>query len=73
MSIDRSIALMGNKNATRKLDETQVREIKRLIELRKELIAKANQYTYKRLSESFGIHPRTIEKIAAGEIWSHCD
>lgn len=68
MKINRSISMMGNQNANRKLDESQVREIRRRIELRKELIAKANQHTYSRLSESFGVHPRTIEKIAAVEI-----
>ena len=54
-----------------KLTDADIRKIRELIALRSRLLKEAREITNKKLAESYGVHYRTIDRIATGETWSH--
>lgn len=57
-------ALKGQTNPKAKLTDDEVREIKRLIALRKTLCNKI-------LARKYGVSHKTMKGISAGESWKH--
>lgn len=57
-------ALKGEVNPRAKLTDAQVREIKKLIALRKTLCNKT-------LARKYGVSHKTMKGISAGESWKH--
>lgn len=56
-----------------KLDEDSVRLILSAVAERDRLRAEAAQLSNKSLALKFGVHYRTIDRIVAGENWTHVD
>lgn len=54
-----------------KLTDDDVRLIRALIEERESHKKAAAQLTNKKIAEKFGVHFRTIDRISAGENWTH--
>jgi glutamate 5-kinase len=64
--------LYGNSNATRKLTKDDVVLIREAHEHKQEEIKKLNDaYSARALSEKFGVHQRTIEKVLNYSTWRH--
>lgn len=56
-----------------KLDESTVREILAAVAKRERLRAEAAKLSNKALAAKHGVHERTIDRITAGENWTHVD
>ena len=54
-----------------KLTDDDIRKIRELVALRAKLLKEARDITNKKLAESYGVHYRTIDRIASGETWGH--
>lgn len=61
----------GSELPHAKLDETDVREIWRLVNEREHLLRAASRRTNARIAEMYGVSKRTIDRITAGETWGH--
>lgn len=69
--LNRLTVKRGSQLPQSKLTEDDVILIRKLIDHREELKRQASQLTAKKLAEKFGVHYRTIDRIATGEGWSH--
>jgi len=56
-----------------RLNEEDVSFILQLIREREDLKARAKELTNTKIAEKFGVHFRTIDRISAGESWTHVD
>jgi ribosome-binding protein aMBF1 (putative translation factor) len=54
-----------------KLTEKDVINIRALVDERAKLISEARKLTNANLAEKFGVDVKTIEKINAGQTWTH--
>ena len=64
-------ARRGSQLKHAKLCEDDVRLINGLIEHRDSLKKELKQLTNASIAEKFGVHVRTIDRISAGENWTH--
>lgn len=56
-----------------KLTDDDVRLIRQLISHREELKRQASELTNAKIAAKFGLHYRTIDRISAGDTWSHVE
>lgn len=69
-----NMSMVGNRNATRRLTEDDVRLIRELHAAGRQEIQRIHATcTAKALAEKFGVHHRTVEKVLAFETWKHVD
>lgn len=61
----------GSELPWAKLNESDVRHIRLLIEHREKLKQQAKALSNARLADKFGVHCRTIDRICTGEGWAH--
>ena len=55
----------------RKLTPVAIIEIREAVRLREELRKRASRLSNAALAERYGVHQRNIEKVVAGDTWSH--
>lgn len=55
------------------LTEDDVRSIRVSVALREQYRAQARVLSNAHLAHRYGVHPRTIEKVIAGESWGHVE
>ena len=55
----------------RKLTPVAVAEIREAARLREDLRQRASRLSNAALAERYGVHQRNIEKVVAGDTWSH--
>lgn len=63
----------GSSRYNAKLSECDVKQIRDLISYRDDLLNRARQVTFKKLSEKFGVSSNVIQRIAYGEAWTHVE
>ncbi|MCB1789423.1 MAG: hypothetical protein KDJ24_03930 [Gammaproteobacteria bacterium] len=56
-----------------KLSEDDVALIRKLIAVREDLKRQASELTNAKIAEKFGMHVRSIDRIAGGESWTHVE
>ena len=61
----------GSQLPWSKLNESDVKMIRDLVEARNKLKAELSELTNKKIAEKFEVHVRTIDRITAGEGWGH--
>ena len=54
-----------------KLDESDVRNIRELVDHREKLRAELKHLTNKSIASKFEVHIRTIDKVVSGFTWGH--
>lgn len=69
--LNRNKVLRGSQLTHSKLDENDVRNIRELIAYRENLKSEASALSNRKIAEKFGVHNRTIDRIASGENWGH--
>lgn len=71
--LNRTKVKRGSELSWAKLDENDVANIRALIREREEYKCKAKSLTASKIAEKFDVHRRTIERITAGEVWTHVE
>lgn len=61
----------GSELPQSKLTEADVALIQALVQERRKALELAKSLSNARIAEKFGVHPRTIDRISAGESWGH--
>jgi hypothetical protein len=61
----------GEKHHLAKLTNDDIRLIRKCAEERERLIQEARKLSNKKLAEKFGVHHRTIDKVAGYRGWIH--
>jgi hypothetical protein len=56
-----------------KLDETKVKEIRLIVEVRERMREELKAMTNAAIAEKYGVHYRTVDRITAFENWNHVD
>ena len=69
--LNRTKVKRGEQLPQSKLTEDDVRLILSLIEEREKHKRAASLLTNARIAEKFGVHTRSIDRITAGEAWTH--
>ena len=70
-ALNRNKAHRGSQLPQAKLDESDVRHIRQLIDHRENLKRQAKSLSNAMIAEKFGVHLRTIDKISQGHGWTH--
>lgn len=70
-NLNRLKVARGSRLPHAKLTESDVSLIWQLIEHREQLKREAAQLTNAKIAEKFGVHVRTIDRVSAGENWTH--
>lgn len=71
--LNRLDAKRGEELPQSRLTDDDVRNIRALIKHRSDLLSQAKQLTNRRIAEKYGVHFRTIDRIASGETWGHVE
>lgn len=71
--LNRANVKRGQDLPQSRLTEDDVRTIRELIDQRSELLLQARELSNRKIAERFGVHFRTIERIATGETWGHVE
>ncbi|MCP5136557.1 MAG: hypothetical protein H6981_07140 [Gammaproteobacteria bacterium] len=69
--LNRTRVLRGAQLPHAKLDEATVAKVHEAVALRTDLRRRAGLLSIARIAESLGVHVRTIDRITAGENWTH--
>ena len=69
--LNRLHVLRGSQHYRAVLDESDVALIRQAVAERERLRAEARLLSNAALADKFGVHIRTIDRITAGENWSH--
>jgi hypothetical protein len=69
--LNRTKVKRGSELPQAKLDDSDVRMIRQLIAERNRHMQAAKSLSNALIAEKFGVHYRTIDRISAGESWTH--
>ena len=69
--LNRTKVLRGSDLPQAKLDESDVLLIRQIVEERERTKQKLRHVTNAAIARKFGVHIRTIDRIATGESWGH--
>ncbi len=69
--LNRNKAKRGSQLSHSKLDESDVTQIYGLVKYRNKLRTELASLTNAKIAEKFDVHVRTIDRVTAGENWSH--
>jgi hypothetical protein len=69
--LNRLSSARGERCPQAQLTEDEVRNIRGLLLHRNRLLAEARTLRTEDIARKFDVNPRTIERIAAGETWTH--
>ena len=56
-----------------KLRDDDVRQIRAMVNHREQLKRQASAMTNARIAQQYGVHVRTIDRITAGDAWTHIE
>jgi len=71
--LNRTKVKRGEDLPQSRLTDDDVRAIRQLISERSELLRQARELSNRKIAEKFGVHFRTIDRIATGETWGHVE
>lgn len=71
--LNRTKVKRGSELPWAKLDESDVANIRQIVSDRELLKRAAAELTNAKIAEKFGVHRRTIDRITAGEAWTHVE
>jgi len=71
--LNRTKVKRGEELPQSRLTDDDVRTIRELIDQRSELLRQARELSNRKIAEKFGVHFRTIDRIATGETWGHVE
>jgi hypothetical protein len=69
--LNRSKVKRGTDLPQAKLDESKVKLIRDAVKERERLKAELANLSNQSLAEYLGVHKRTVDRVTAGENWSH--
>lgn len=69
--LNRTKVKRGTQLRWSKLSESDVVIIRQLVEVRDDYKKKARELSNKEIAKKFDVHCRTIDRITAGENWTH--
>ena len=70
-ALNRTKVKRGSELPWSRLTESDVRLIRELIADREATKAQLRELTNAKIAEKFGVHVRTIDRVANGENWGH--